>query len=493
MADTAGGTTERTAGYRRLVLTLLVVAYTLNFVDRTIIASIGQAIKADLKITDTQLGLLGGLYFALLYTMLGIPLARLAERASRVNIIAGAILLWSAFTALCGSAGSYATLAAYRFGVGVGEAGLSPPAHSLLSDHYPPERRASALSIYSLGVPIGSLVGAVVGTWLAQHYSWRVAFMAVGLPGVLVALAIRTLVKEPARGGSEPGAPVMVAPPPASFAHELRETAAVAKLLLGQWPVLNVVIGVTLLSFAGYGGGQFIIPYFIRAFGLSLLQAGAIVGVVGAGSQMIGVVLGGPVADRLARGGSARWYGLVPASGALLAYPFLVGVFTAATWRAAAVWLAFPGIFAYAYMGPTYGVVQNAVPPARRATATAVLLLVLNLFALGGGPPITGWLIDHLAAFHFAHVDMPGFGSGVAGLWGADAGAFGVACPGGVAPAGGAAARDVACKAAVLLATRQGELLAYGVALWGALHYVIASFGLSEAMAAARRARGEAA
>ena len=494
MADIAGGTTERTAGYRRLVLTLLVIAYTLNFVDRTIIASIGQAIKADLKITDTQLGLLGGLYFALLYTLLGIPLARLAERASRVNIIAGAILLWSAFTALCGTAGNYATLAAYRFGVGVGEAGLSPPAHSLLSDHYPPDRRASALSIYSLGVPIGSLVGAVVGTWLAQHYSWRVAFMAVGLPGVLVALAIRLLVKEPARGGSEPGgAATAVAPPPASFAHELRETAAVARLLLGQWPVLNVVLGVTLVSFAGYGGGQFIIPYFIRAFGLSVSQAGAIVGLVGAGSQMIGVVLGGPLADRLARGGSARWYGLVPALGALLAYPFLVGVLTATTWRAAAVWLAFPGMFAYAYMGPTYGVVQNAVPPARRATATAVLFLVLNLVALGGGPPITGWLIDHLAAFHFATPGSPGFGAGVTGLWSADAGAFGVACPGGSAPAGAAGPRDVACKAAVLLATRQGELIAYGVALWGALHYFVASLGLSDAMAAARRARGETA
>ena len=345
MASTATDMTVRSAGYRRLVLTLLVVAYTLNFVDRTIIAAIGQAIKADLKLTDTQLGLLGGLYFALLYTLLGLPLARLAERASRVNIMAGAILLWSAFTALCGTAGSYATLAAYRFGVGVGEAGLSPPAHSLISDHYPPDRRASALSVYSLGVPIGTLVGAVAGTWLAQHYGWRVAFMAVGLPGVLVALAIRALIKEPPRGGSEPGGRVAAAPPPASFAHELRETWAVARLLLGRWPVLNMVLGATLVSFAGYGGGQFILPYWIRAFGLSQAQAGAVVGLVGSGSQMIGVLIGGPLADRLARRGSARWYGLVPMAGALLAYPFIVGVLTAPTWRAAAVWLAFPASF----------------------------------------------------------------------------------------------------------------------------------------------------
>ncbi len=486
MASIAGEASGPRPSHRRLMLTLMVLAYTLNFVDRTIIASIGQAIKTDLKITDTQLGLLGGLYFALLYTLLGLPIARLAERFSRVNIISVAILVWSGFTALCGTAGGYATLAAYRFGVGVGEAGLLPPAHSLISDYYPPRRRASALSVLSLGVPIGSLLGAVVGTRLAQDYSWRVAFMAVGLPGVLVALAIRALVKEPARGGSEPGGGRAGAAPKASFGHELRETGAVARLLLGRWSVLNMVLGATLVSFAGYGGGQFLIPYWLRAFPLTQAQVGAIVGLIGAGSQVIGVLLGGFLADRLARGGAARWYGLIPALGVVLAYPLLVGVFTATTWRTAAIWLAFPGIFSYAYMGPTYAVVQNATSPARRATATAVLLLVLNLVALGGGPPITGWIIDHLAAFHFAHPGAPGLGAGVTGLWSADAHAFGVACPGGAAPAGAAAVRDVACKAAVLLATRQGELLAYAVGLWGALHYLIASFGIARVLGDAR-------
>uniref|UniRef100_UPI002FCB7732 MFS transporter n=1 Tax=Devosia sp. TaxID=1871048 RepID=UPI002FCB7732 len=171
--------------YRTTVLGLLVVAYTFNFIDRTIIATIGQAIKVDLKITDTQLGLLGGIYFALLYTLLGIPIARLAERFNRVNIISGAILIWSAFTALCGTATSFAQLAAYRFGVGFGEAGLSPPAHSLISDYYEPKKRASALAVYSFGIPLGTMFGAVAGGWLAQEFSWRVAFMMVGLPGVL--------------------------------------------------------------------------------------------------------------------------------------------------------------------------------------------------------------------------------------------------------------------------------------------------------------------
>lgn len=182
---------------QKLVLGLLVTAYTLNFVDRSIVASVGQAIKLDLKLTDTQLGLLGGLYFALLYTVLGIPIARLAERWSRVNIMSAAIFVWSGFTALCGIATSYAMLASFRFGVGVGEAGLSPPAHSLISDTVPPDKRASALSIYSLGVPLGVMIAAVAGGWLAQHYSWRVAFIALGLPGAFLAVAIRLLIRDP--------------------------------------------------------------------------------------------------------------------------------------------------------------------------------------------------------------------------------------------------------------------------------------------------------
>src|SRR5205085_4130937 len=175
--------------YKRLVLFLLVVAYTLNFIDRTIIAIIGQAIKVDLKITDAQLGLLSGLYFALLYTLLGIPLARLAERVSRINIITVAIIVWSGFTALCGTAANFVTLAAFRFGVGIGEAGLSPPAHSLISDYFEPQKRASALAVYSFGIPLGAMLGAVIGGQMLDHFTWRAAFMLVGIPGVLVAIA----------------------------------------------------------------------------------------------------------------------------------------------------------------------------------------------------------------------------------------------------------------------------------------------------------------
>src|SRR5580658_6481 len=189
--------------YKRTVLTTLTLVYTLNFVDRTIVSIIGQPMKESLGITDNQLGLLGGLAFALLYTILGVPIARLAERVSRVNIIAICITLWSGFTALCGLAPNFNVMLAMRVGVGIGEAGCSPPAHSLISDYYEPQRRASALSVYAFGIPLGGMLGAIFGGLIAQYLNWRMAFFIVGLPGVLVALALKLLVKEPPRGHSE--------------------------------------------------------------------------------------------------------------------------------------------------------------------------------------------------------------------------------------------------------------------------------------------------
>ena len=177
-------------GYKAAVLSLLLAAYTFNVIDRTIVSTISQAIQVDLKVTNAQMGLLGGLYFALLYPILGIPIARLAERQNRVTIITVSVVIWSGFTALCGTAANFAQLALYRFGVGVGEAGCSPPSHSLVSDYFPPKQRATALSVYSFGIPLGTMFGAVIGGWLAQNFSWRIAFVIVGLPGLLLALIL---------------------------------------------------------------------------------------------------------------------------------------------------------------------------------------------------------------------------------------------------------------------------------------------------------------
>jgi MFS family permease len=488
-------------GYKTLVLVLLVIAYTFNFIDRTIIATIGQKIKEDLKITDTQLGMLGGLFFALLYTFLGIPLARLAERISRVNIIAVAIVIWSAFTALCGTAASFSTLALYRFGVGVGEAGLSPPAHSLISDYYEPKRRASALAVYSFGIPLGSMLGAIIGGQLVQHFTWRMAFLVVGLPGLLVAIAIRLLIKEPPRGHSEPVArPELVedvvpdepAKPAATLGGELKEMGAVVATLFGKWPVLNMVLGVTLVSMGGYGAGQFVPPYFLRTFHLDYATVGLITGLAAGIGQGIGTLAGGPLTDRLSKWGP-RWYALVPAIGITIAYPILWSVFTAPSWTIAAALIILPGIFSYTYLGPTFGVVQNMFPSRRRATATAIMFFFLNLIGLGGGPPLTGWVIDHFAAFHYAHPDMPHIAQALGGFFSTDPHAFQAACPGGIAPKGAGPEAAAACSGALSLATRQGILIAYALGLWAAVHYLIASFGLKTALANARAERGEAA
>jgi MFS family permease len=500
--------------YSSWVLTLLLLAYTFNFIDRTIIATIGQAIKVDLKITDAQLGLLGGFSFAVLYTILGIPIARLAERWNRVSIIALSLVIWSGFTALCGAATSFVQLLAFRVGVGFGEAGCSPPAHSLISDYYEPKTRATALSIYSFGIPLGTMVGAVAGGWLAQHLSWRLAFFVVGAPGLAMALAVKLVIKEPPRGHSEPpvhpGLPGDVTPvadlmihhPPApafSLATEFKEIGAVARVLFGKWPVLNMVLGVTIASFGSYGSGQFAPPYLIRAFGLNYTEVGLIIGVIGGFSAGLGTLAGGFVTDWASKR-SPRWYALVPCLGLAIATPIYITAYSQTNWKAAALILLVPGVFHYTYLGPTFGVVQNMVPTWRRATATALLFFFLNFIALGFGPPFTGWVIDHFAAFGFFH---PGAGfieaasGALRGMVGAfahhpvDPHGFLRTCPGGAAVKGAAPVIAARCKSTLVLATRRGIIVSLCFYGWASVHYLLGSFGLTKALAQARIDRGE--
>jgi MFS family permease len=492
--------------YKRLVLATLTLVYALNFIDRTILGIIGQPMKESLGITDNQLGLLGGLAFALLYTVLGVPIARLAERFSRVNIIAVCIALWSAFTALCGAAPNFAVMLAMRVGVGIGEAGCSPPAHSLISDYYEPKRRASALSVYAFGIPVGGMLGAVLGGFIAQYLNWRMAFFIVGAPGLLVALALKLIVKEPPRGHSEvearPALPEDVTPeeepaaPRRSFAgeiaYEVRELAAVAWRIFGTWGFLNMALGVMLASFAGYGAGAFSSPYFIRTFGLGLALVGGLFGVIGGVSSGAGTLVGGFVTDWLSKR-SAAWYALVPGFGLAIALPIYLLAFTRTNWQAAAWILLLPGIFQYTYLGPTFGVIQNAVDQRRRATATAVLFLFLNLIALGGGPPFTGWLIDQFAQFNFTH---PGAHSILATLprlaHGEAAGTlFSDLCPGGLPKKGAAAALTAACKPTLVRATQEGLIVVFFFYGWGALHYFLAALTLAKDLKKAAAERGE--
>jgi MFS family permease len=490
---------QYSVGYRNAVLWLLVVAYTFNFIDRTIIATIQQAIKEDLKLTDAQLGWLGGLSFALLYTTLGIPIARLAERWNRVNIISIAIVIWSGFTALCGTATTYIHLLAYRVGVGVGEAGLSPPAHSLISDFFEPKRRATALSIYSFGIPLGAMFGAMAGGWIAQNLSWQAAFMMVGLPGVIIAITIKLFIKEPPRGwadrqaaleaaaeGNEPagalGRESSDAGAPSGPAAKPPSILSVAKRLFGSWGMFHMAAGITVASFAGYGTGQYAPSYFIRTFGLSLATVGLLIGLIGGISNGLGTLLGGYLTDWASKR-SVRWYALVPAIGLIVATPLYILAYTRDDWRLAAGLLLLPGIFHYTYLGPTFGVVQNAVDVRMRATAVAVLFFVLNLIALGFGPPFCGWCIDQFARHAFTAQGM--------------AGDFLNVCKGGIAPEGSGPELVKACHTAMAQGTRTGIVVNLLIYAWAGVHYLLAAItlprDLSRARAAADAADAEAA
>ncbi|HLK23921.1 MAG TPA: MFS transporter [Caulobacteraceae bacterium] len=447
--------------YSRWVVILLMLVYTSNFIDRTIVGILNQPIKVDLKISDAEIGLLNGPAFALLYTILGIPIARLAERYNRVIIISVCLTIWSLMTALCGAAANFALLLLCRVGVGIGEAGCSPSAQSLISDYYAPDKRATALSAYSFGIPLGGMLGAISGGLLAQTLGWRLAFVIVGLPGILLALIAFLTVKEPPRGYSEPATSLAATPPPS--------LVAVAKRMWSNPSFRHMTAGVTLVSFAGYGIGAFGSPYFIRRFGLSYAEVGVIFGLIGGFSAGAGTLLGGWVADRIGKS-DWRWYAWTPAIGVGIAAPFFLSIYLVPNWAAAAVLALFPGAFAYMYLGPTWGVLHNLVEPRARASATALLFFVLNLIALGGGPIFTGLAIDIIGKRLFA---AHGFGD------------FLRACPGGVAVDHALAH---ACSSTLAEATQLGIIVTMIAYVWGALHYVLAARTIRADMAAAATA-----
>jgi len=439
--------------YRRVVLLLLMLAYTFNSAHRSLIAIIGQPMKVELELSDTQLGLLAGTAFAALYALAGLPIARLAERFNRVTIISMSLAVWSALTALCSTAGSFAQLIALRLGIGIGEAGCSAPAHSLISDYYGRRHRTRALSVYSCGLSLGYLFVTMVGGAVVARYGWRAACVAVGLPGVVTAFAIKRIVTEPVRGGAELSAGTgAAAAPTAPFAWraEAHELAAVARRLFGRWPSAHIVFGFTVSSFASYGAYVFIPAYFNRDFGLDFATIGLVLGLAGSVPVALGTLTGGWITDFLgARRG--RWYALAPAAGLALATPLYVLAFLQRDFRSAAALLAAAGFFQYISLGPTFGIVQNVVAVRQRATATALLYLCLILLALAGGPPFTGWLIDRFADAHLA-------------------GAFGATCPGG--------AGSPACAAALAAASREGIILTLCLQAWGAAHYALGAIGL---------------
>lgn len=373
-------------GAVRYALGLLVVVYIFNFIDRSILSILLEPIKEEFQVSDTYLGFLSGIAFAAFYTVMGIPIARWADSGRRTRIIALAVLVWSGMTALTGLARNFSQLAMARVGVGIGEAGCSPPAHSLISDYFPVSKRATALAIYSLGIPIGSGIGSLAGGWINELFDWRTAFVVVGLPGVVLALLVRVSLPEPVRG---------VYDELAVRRTQRKSVKEVFRFIWGLRSFRHMSIGAALHAFYGYGVGAFIAAFFMRSHGMQSGELGTWLAVLGCTGGVAGTYLGGWLSDRLARRDS-RWPMWVPAIATALSVPFAFLVYLWPDGRVALI-LSLPGaVFGGMWLGPTFATTQGLVPPVMRATAAAILLFVINIIGLGLGPQGTGILSDLL-------------------------------------------------------------------------------------------------
>lgn len=367
-------------------LSVLVVVYTLNFIDRQIFSILLPSIQAEFELSDLMGGLLHSTTFALFYATLGVPIAWLADRSNRRNLIAYAIALWSAMTALCGLAPNVWLLALARMGVGVGEAGCSPPAHSLIADYFPAERRATALSIYSLGIPFGIMFGLFFGGWLDEMFGWRKALLLVGVPGIAVALIVRFTLREPRRGQSDPNA--ALTPPPS--------LAVTARYLAERRAFVHLTIGTALAAFAGYSVVTWLPAFLVRSHAMASSDIGVALGLIVGIAGGAGIFLGGYLADRCGSR-DVRWrLWLVPCAFVLSA-PLYVATFLATDSNVALVCLTLPMLLTNAYQATSFAQTQNLAAIPMRSTAAAILFLIINLVGLGMGPPLTGWVSDLLA------------------------------------------------------------------------------------------------
>jgi predicted MFS family arabinose efflux permease len=370
---------------RVVALGVLVLVYTFNFIDRQIVGILAVPIKADLALTDAQLGLMGGLAFALFYTALGIPVAMLADRYSRTWIMTGALVIWSGMTAACGLAGNFWQLFLARLGVGVGEAGGVAPAYSLISDLFPQEQRARALSIYSFGIPIGSALGIVFGGIIASWINWRFAFFAVGVAGILLAPVFRMTVREPERGRFDRQRAAQA--PPA--------IGAILRTLAGKPSFWLVSLGASCSSMMGYGLFFWLPSFFVRSYGLSLLDASLFYGGILLLGGIAGIWAGGWLGDRFGKS-RRKFYVQLPALAFLLSIPFyLLGVLSTTLTLSFFVLLV-PTAFGLVWLGPVISAIQHLVRPDMRATASAVFLFINNLIGIGIGTWAIGALSDAL-------------------------------------------------------------------------------------------------
>jgi len=385
-------------GYRAYVLGMLMVVYTFNFIDRQILAILAPYIQAEMGFTDGQMGLLGGPAFAVVYSTLALPIAWLADRKSRTMIVATSLGVWSAFTALCGLAGGFWTLFLFRMGVGVGEAGGVAPSYSLVSDYFPKSQRARALAVYSFGVPIGTALGYLFGGILAALIDWRMAFIVVGLAGVLLAPLLKYTVKDPIRGGfdrAEPveGADAVVTPHVETKAASFGEVWAI---LLKKPSFWFLAFGAACSSVYGYGSAFWLPSFFERSMGMAGVERAVYIAGIAFIGGTAGIWFGGWLADKLGKGVKKAAYPMVPAIGFIIAVPmFFLAMNVDNKWLAFALFLI-PQALSLAWLGPVITAVQHLVPAHMRSTASASFLLINNLVGIGLGIYLLGAVSEYL-------------------------------------------------------------------------------------------------
>jgi len=448
------------SAYRWRLLIILFLTNTLSFTDRAIMSVVVEPMRHELGLSDFQIGLLQGLAFACIYALIGIPIGRLAERSDRRRIIAVAILVFSAATGLCGFATSFGMLFLLRVMVGAGEGGFMAPATSLVADHYRPDRRAGALAVLLCGTPCGFLVGAMIGGQIAQHWGWRWTFLTMSIPGLIMAALLIFLLKEPPRGLAEGGVKDSKAPPPPLM--------AVLRHLFGQPGFRHVLIAAVLLTCGANAIGQFQVSFFARTHGLPLAQAGAASGMISFFSLAPGMLIGGNVVDRIQRR-DERWYVWGPSIGAIVGAVFFAAGFLQPTVPAAIALIVIGGIFLFFHFAPCYAVVQLIAGVRMRASAVAIYGVFLGILGSGLGPTMTGIVSSAVSRAHFA------------------GGRFEALCPGGRAHEMGSAL-DAACRAAAADGMRTAMLTATLFMAWGAIHFLLASRHIRQALAAGRAA-----
>lgn len=441
----ASAAAKYSRGYRAWLLAMLVLVSGLNLADRQGLAASAQALKLDLKFTDSELGLIQGLGFAIFYTLMGLPLARLAEHHSRTRIIAACVGLFGVMAMLCSTAQGFGRLLLYRIGVGIGDGGFGPPVASLVGDHYPMARRASAMAIIWLGAPLGVVTGSVLGGWLAQHYGWRSTFVVIGSAGVVVSLLVLLTLREPPRGAFDPAPASRGAPPP---------VLSVFRFLFAKPAMRQTLIAAALAGTAMNGIGQFLNPFLARNYHLGPAEVGRLLGLIAGASMASGLLIGGFGVDWAGRF-DRRWYVWGPALGLSLATPLFILGFTRDSLMAAVVVQILAHVSMFIFYSPTLAMAQNMVGANMRASSAFVVSgLVLGLVGIGLGPTVVGFLSDRLASHAFA--------------------SYIASCPGGRAPPGSLPALANACRDASASGIRQALMIMSLLCLWSAVHYVLA-------------------